>query len=519
MLRLDNVKLLDVNKEPNREAYVGLTPPNEGLAKVLVNKADGRIVEIVGNDQPSGDEVGDVEVERIDCGGRTVMPGLIDSHVHVTASSANLRLPASMPPSLVYCRSVPILEGMLSRGFTTVRDCGGADHGLAAAVAEGSIRGPTVVFCGKALSQTGGHGDFRAAGENALASGPCRCCNNTIGRVCDGITACREAVRDEVRKGASHIKIMASGGVASPTDRLENLQFSEEELRAIVEEASNAGVYCAAHAYTDVAVARAIRCGVRSIEHGNYASRATLRQLAAAGGFLVPTLVTYDRLTKDGVEGGMAPELVAKIGDLVSAGQRTLAAARAEKVDVCYGSDLLGSMHGWQTHGLKLHLAALPEGRVGAAELLASLTATPARMLRMEQNIGHVLPGYVADLLVVDGDVLSDPGGVLTDSEKNVRVIVKNGRVFKNTLVTVKTTDTNANDGGAGGGGGGASGGGGGGEDRPNIKREPSDTRAYAPKFESAEEEGSGGGGGGSRRVKREAEESHVAGGTKRERR
>lgn len=138
------------------------------------------------------------------------------------------------------------------------------------------------------------------------------------------------------------------GGVASPTDRLENLQFSEEELRAIVEEANNAGVYCAAHAYTDEAVRRAVRCGVKSIEHGNYASAESLRDLRRAGGFLVPTLVTYQRLVKDGVEGGMAPELVAKIGDLVEAGQRTLAAAKAENVDVCYGSDLLGAMHGWR---------------------------------------------------------------------------------------------------------------------------------------------------------------------------
>lgn len=253
MLRLENVRILHVRKAANREATANLSA---GTHTVDVKKADGRIARISSpinrDDDPPHPHGG--QVERIDCAGRVLMPGLIDSHVHVTASSANLRMPASMPASLVYCRAVPILEGMLSRGFTTVRDCGGADHGLAAAVAEGTLKGPNVIFCGKALSQTGGHGDFRAAGENALASGPCRCCNYTIGRVCDGVTACREAVRDEVRKGARHIKIMASGGVASPTDRLENLQFSEDELRAIVEEADNAGVYCAAHAYTDVAV-------------------------------------------------------------------------------------------------------------------------------------------------------------------------------------------------------------------------------------------------------------------------
>jgi imidazolonepropionase-like amidohydrolase len=305
----------------------------------------------------------------------TVMPGMIDSHVHVTASSADLRKPAFMTPSLLYARSVPILEGMLMRGFTTVRDCGGADHGLAEAVKEGTLKGPRIIHCGKALSQTGGHGDFRAAAENQLPFGSCRCCNFTIGRVCDGITACREAVRDEVRKGASHIKIMASGGVASPTDRLENLQFSEEELKAIVEEAKNAKIYCCAHAYTDEAVERAVRCGVGSIEHGNYAGNATLDLMKQKGVFLVPTLITYDRLKKDGVAGGMPQELVDKVGDLVERGQNTLKSATGKGVDVCYGSDLLGDMHKWQAHGIDLHLKA----GVSNVDLLKSLVQHSAQ--------------------------------------------------------------------------------------------------------------------------------------------
>lgn len=203
----------------------------------------------------------------LDCGGRVCMPGLCDAHVHVTACTADLSALYGLPESLVSARAADVLEGMLARGFTTVRDCGGADWGLAHALDEGSLLGPRLLFTGHALSQTGGHGDFRARGEEVCACGPAL---RGIGRVCDGVDACRTAARDELRKGAHCIKIMASGGVASPTDRLTNTQFSMDELRAIVEEAAAAGTYVAAHAYTPAAIARAIDAGVRSIEHGNW---------------------------------------------------------------------------------------------------------------------------------------------------------------------------------------------------------------------------------------------------------
>ena len=387
-------------------------------------------------DDARGKPEGPIDV--IDCEGMSVMPGMIDSHVHVTASSADLRKPAFMTPSLLYARSVPILEGMLMRGFTTVRDCGGADHGLAAATEEGTLRGPRIIYCGKALSQTGGHGDFRAAAENQLPFGSCRCCNFTIGRVCDGVTACREAVRDEVRKGCSHIKIMASGGVASPTDRLQNLQFSEEELRAIVEEANNAKIYCAAHAYTDEAIERAVRCGVRSIEHGNFAKEKTLQMMHDKDVFLVPTLITYDRLTKEGVAGGMPQELVDKVGNLVEEGQRTVKQAIDHNVRVCYGSDLLGDMHKWQAHGIDLHLRA----GVSNSDLLKSLVHYPNYMIWGHDVVstGAQIPpdgelpylGHRADLLVVKGDVAKDPR-LLMDPE-NIKVIIKKGKIVKNEL-------------------------------------------------------------------------------------
>lgn len=172
---------------------------------------------------------GRVEVQGaivIDAGGQTVMPGMIDCHVHVIASVAHLGNNGRLPNTFAVLRAVPILRGMLNRGFTTVRDAGGADYALACAVEQGVIAGPRLFIAGKALSQTGGHGDFRERFDHSDPD-PCGCSRNlgAIGRIADGVDEVRKAVREEMRGGANHIKIMASGGVASPTDPIGNLQY------------------------------------------------------------------------------------------------------------------------------------------------------------------------------------------------------------------------------------------------------------------------------------------------------
>ena len=204
----------------------------------------------------------------VDARGKVLMPGLIDCHVHVLASMLNAGRLAKLPNVLTVLRAVPILQGMLMRGFTTVRDAAGADWSLAEAVRTGLVQGPKIFPSGRALSQTGGHGDFR---ERSDVIEPCPCTPKigAIGRVVDGVDAIRRAVREEIQMGATQIKIMASGGVASPTDPIHYLGFSEDEIRAAVEEASNADTYVLAHAYTPKAISRAVRCGVRTIEHGN----------------------------------------------------------------------------------------------------------------------------------------------------------------------------------------------------------------------------------------------------------
>ncbi|MFE6612981.1 amidohydrolase family protein [Amycolatopsis sp. NPDC057786] len=374
--------------------------------------ADGRIVEI-------GDGLTASDTRTEDLRGAFVLPGLIDAHVHVTASTADLgSLPASSP-SYVAAHSARTMSRMLDRGFTTVRDASGADYGLADAQAEGLFRGPRLLFCGRALSQTGGHGDSRTRGANASDDHPC-CAG--LGRVADGVDAVRAAARDELRKGAHHIKVMASGGVASPTDRIDSTQYSAEELRAIVEEAEAANRYVAAHAYTARAVNRALELGVRSIEHGNLIDDRSVELFLRHDAYLVPTLVTYWALKEEGREHGLPESSWRKVDEVLGAGMAALEKAAKGGVKLVYGSDLLGGMHRHQNHEFRLR------GEVQSAlEVVRSATSTAADLLNLTGEIGTLAPGAHADLVIVDRDPLEDIG-VLAEPEK-FRHIVQGGTV------------------------------------------------------------------------------------------
>ncbi|MEV0235335.1 amidohydrolase family protein [Nonomuraea sp. NPDC050786] len=372
---------------------------------------DGRVVE-------AGPRLSAPEGTRvIDVAGAHVVPGLIDAHVHVTASTANLGSLGTMSPSYVTAHSARIMSDMLDRGFTTVRDASGADFGLADAQAEGLIRGPRLLFCGKGLSQTGGHADFRGRGEHLRDDHPC-CAG--VGRVADGVDAVRAAARDELRKGAHHIKVMASGGVASPTDRIDSTQYSMDELRAAVEEAEAANRYVAAHAYTARAVNRALEAGVRSIEHGNLIDDTSVELFLRHDAFLVPTLVTYWALKQEGRDFGLPERSWRKVDEVLEAGLAALERAARGGVRLAYGTDLLGGMHRHQNHEFRLRrevqqpIDVLRAATVGAAELVG-----------MAGELGTLAVGAHADLLVLDGDPLSDID-VLADPA-HVRHVVQGG--------------------------------------------------------------------------------------------
>ncbi|WP_406622615.1 amidohydrolase family protein [Acidovorax sp. SDU_ACID1] len=381
----------------------------------------GRIAAIgAGLQVPEGAEV-------VDAAGLTVMPGMIDCHVHTVASSFNLGNVARLPNVLTMLRALPIMQAMLGRGFTSVRDAGGADWSLAEAVRTGLISGPRIFPSGKALSQTGGHADFRPRSDELDL---CSCVHKlgNIGRVVDGVDACRIAVREEILKGATQIKVMASGGVASPNDPIGNLGYSEDELRAIVEEAGNANTYVMAHAYTPRAISRAVRCGVRTIEHGNLVDRETAELMAAMGAYMVPTMITYEGLANEGEKYGLPALSIAKIEGVRGPGRQALEILANAGVKMGLGSDLLGETHYLQAEELRLRAEVLGNGPV-----LQQATLIGAEILGHKGELGEVTQGAIADLLLVDGNPLHDIQCLL-DQGARIRAIVKDGRIAKNTL-------------------------------------------------------------------------------------
>ncbi|MDP3085195.1 MAG: amidohydrolase family protein, partial [Rubrivivax sp.] len=275
-------------------------------------------------------EVDDAMV--IDATGLSLLPGLIDAHVHVVAASHDLIGLAFQPPSLLTAQSSQIMRGMLMRGFTSVRDAAGADFGLQEAVERGLFEGPRLFIAGFPISQTGGHADMRPKGVRSTTMF-CSCAGlGLIGAIADGVGEVRRAVREQVRNGANQIKIMAGGGVSSPTDPIDGTQFSLEELRAACEEAEAANLYVMAHAYSPRAVTRAVQAGVRSIEHGNLIDEATVRVMKSHGAFLVPTLSTYAALADEGVKLGWAPVMLDKLRSVHERGIDAVRLARAEGV-------------------------------------------------------------------------------------------------------------------------------------------------------------------------------------------
>lgn len=379
---------------------------------------DGRIREI----SDTALEAADAQV--LDVRGRVLMPGLCDAHVHtVTATSSFVEL-ETWSPFYAASRMMDVLKGMLFRGFTTVRDAGGADWGIAAAIEQGYVVGPRLLFCGKALSQTGGHGDMRGPGQNFEQ---CLCCPG-LGRICDGITEIRRAVRDEVRKGATHIKLMASGGIASPTDRISSTQFSLEEISAAVEEAQAAGIYCMAHAYTARAIERALECGVRSIEHGNLLTEETAKVFLRKEAFMVPTLVVLFTMAKEGEKHGLPPHHIAKVPAVFEHGTRALEICHRNGVKLVYGTDLLGSMHDRQSEEFLIRAEIQKP-----IDVIRSATCIAADLFQMTGEIGVVAQGARADLLVVDGDPTENLH-LLQEQGKSLKVIMKDGNLFKNEL-------------------------------------------------------------------------------------
>jgi imidazolonepropionase-like amidohydrolase len=400
-----------------------LDPARDGLVTGREMRIDGGSIAAVDNKVP------DAGAEIIDLGGRTLMPGLIDCHVHIMASHVRFGLNASghIPQSLVTANAAKLMRDMLMRGFTSVRDAGGADLGHKLAVEQGLFEGPRLFISGRAISQTGGHGDFR---ERVDHCEPCACGHimNGIGRIADGLADVRRAARDEIRLGADQIKVMASGGVASAADPIHFLQYSVEELEAFVDEAQRAGTYVMAHAYTSPAIERCVRAGVRTIEHGNLIDEATARLMAERGAYLVPTLSTYYALAKHGRELGFPEEGLRKLENVLSGGTRSLEIAQAAGVKIAFGTDLLGELQTYQSGEFGIRVEVLPP-----LEIIRSATITAAEVLGRPGRLGTVAQGAGADLLAIDGNPLENIK-LLQEDGVHISLVIKAGRIMKNQM-------------------------------------------------------------------------------------
>jgi imidazolonepropionase-like amidohydrolase len=368
------------------------------------------------------------KAQVVDCGKRTLMPGLIDCHVHVFLSEVNIRNLESVPLTLLTARAADLMKGMIDRGFTTVRDTGGADWGIKTAVESGLIPGPRLFISGRAIGPTGGHSDSRRRTDQGMPS--CGCCNALVYSmaIADGADGVRKAVREQMRQGADQVKIMCSGGVASPYDPLDSLQFSAAEIAAATDEAKNFGRYVLAHAYTPEAITRAVGNGVRTIEHGNLIDARSAKLLASRGGYMVANLVTYFVMKEKAASFGMTADMLAKNDIVLDGALRSLEICKKAGVKVGYGSDLLGPLQVEQSREFIFRAEVLKP-----LEIIRQATVVGAEILRQEGKLGIVEPGAFADLIVVDGNPLKKLE-LFLDQGAHLPAIMKAGKFHKNAL-------------------------------------------------------------------------------------
>ena len=391
----------------------------EPAARSTVVVEGDRIARVVRGGEPELPR----DAERIDCGGRTLMPGLTDAHVHCAIIETEPGKAHRDSPATMALRIKDVLEQTLDAGFTTVRDAFGIDWGFAQAIKRGLLRGPRVLFVGPCLSQTGGHGDWRephhshapVEGIYGLFAPP---------RICDSPDEMRRAAREILRTGAHGIKIMGGGGCMSPTDELEQTQFTIEEMAAAAYEATARQKITLGHVYTPRAVMNAVKAGVRSIEHANFLDEESAAAMKNADAFFVPTLTTYELISAFGESQGVPADMLAKINKAKAGGLRSLEVARSAGLQICSGSDVLASMQPFKAMELSL------KGKVlGAHEAILSATRTNARLFGLADRIGGVEEGKLADLILVDGQPLDDVA-LLQDADR-VHVVMRDGQIYK----------------------------------------------------------------------------------------
>jgi imidazolonepropionase-like amidohydrolase len=391
----------------------------EGMFVLL---ADG-LVQEVSNVRPKA-----AAARVIDAAGRTLMPGLIDCHIHAFFSDVAVQRVEAAGDAYRTAHAVRMLGHALRCGFTTVRDIGGGNHSLYRAAADGLFQAPRYFYSGRVLSMTGGHGDFRPAEEVPRYASVCACAPAVLswgGTIADGVDEVLKATREELRQGAHCIKIMGSGGVASPTDPIWMNQYREDEIRAIVNECQERRTYVSAHCHPASAVRRSVEFGVRCIEHATLIDTDTAAFVAERGAYVVPTMVIIEQLVSMGRAMGFPPQSQEKAEFAWKQALSGLDVMRSAGVKMCYGTDLLGSLYAKQCREFELRRDVFTP-----LELLRQATSIGAEMMLMEGRLGCIAAGAYADLIVVDGDPLADIS-LLAEDGKRLAAIVRAGEVIK----------------------------------------------------------------------------------------
>jgi len=378
---------------------------------------EGDVVVDVSDTVPTG------AVDRtIDARGRFVLPGFIDAHVHHVITTMDFPRLQRMSPVELALGMGRLAEATLRRGFTTVRDTGGDTAGLVRAIATGLCDGPRIVRSGRVISQTGGHGDLDSA-DRSDALCACQIHTDSLGHVADGPDAVRLAVRTELKAGSDFIKIMSSGGVASPTDPFDALQYTADEVRAATVETDHRHTYATSHAYQPDAISLAIENGVRCIEHGNLVDTPTAARMAELGVTMVPTLVTYHAMQEMGAELGMPERNLEKNRGVFEQGRQSIDVAKAAGVSLGFGTDLLGEAQPWQPREFAIRADLEPAG-----DVLRSMYHVNARLCGLEGVIGVLAPGSAADVVISDVDPLTNLAG-LAEADA-VAAVLARGRVI-----------------------------------------------------------------------------------------
>jgi imidazolonepropionase-like amidohydrolase len=370
----------------------------------------------------------------IEGGGRTLMPGLIDVHVHIAFGSmllTQLYDPKTTPEQLAAAASASAAQ-MLMRGFTAVRDMGGPIFPLKQAIDAGKIKGPRIWPSGAVISQTAGHGDFRTPNERSrrFFGKPARAEEYGATFIADGRDEVLTATRENLRLGASQIKLMAGGGTSSIYDPIDVTQYTLDEMKAAVEAASDWNTYVAVHAYTPRSVRRAIEAGVKCIEHGQLLDEPTIEMMAKNGVWL-----SAQNLVPDSPE--MTAERRAKRKAILEGNTRIWPMAKKDKVKLAWGTDFLFEPE----MNAKQNQMILPlTSWFSPAEILKLVTYDNAQLLALsgprapyEGRLGVVEEGALADLLLVDGNPLANLQ-LIANPNKNFLVIMKNGKVYKNSF-------------------------------------------------------------------------------------